>query len=85
MKYTVLSVKYAITGAYPPCCMKEDDVMYSSTAGATRNGVYRSRRSDYVLPYESKFRFWGQCMDGLEGRGYDRASNLASHTAQHIT
>ncbi len=63
--------------------------MYSSTAGATRNGVYRAHDgSGLLMPYESKFRFWGQCIEGMESGDFDRpsyeADDLTHDTTLHV-
>lgn len=58
----------AISGAYPPCCMKPDGVTYPQNATpANYSFHYGPTSSRYVWPDSSKFRTWGQAFNVAEG------------------
>jgi len=53
-----------VTGAYPPCCMKADPVMYPY--GLQGSAVVGG--DGFLLPHDSKFSTWGEAMQRLAGR-----------------
>ena len=53
-----------VTGAYPPCCMKADPVMYPH--GLQGSAVVGG--DGFLLPHDSKFSTWGEAMQRLAGR-----------------
>merc|ERR1719409_763430 len=75
----------SISGAYPPCCMKPDNVSYPTDATPAKYDFrYGPTDSKFVWPTASKFRSWGQAMNVARGEAPGDAFTSDNQTISNV-
>jgi len=74
----------AISGAYPPCCMEDDNISYPAGADPETWEYRTSNTSDYLWPTGSRFRSWGQAMNLAEDKPAGDARGADSQTYNRV-